>query len=64
MIASPSAANVRKPSLGTDCVAIAVPLAQTMRELRDLFAGLSSDQYSTRSGDLFANSTIGGLVRH
>lgn len=64
MIASPTAINAPTIAIGTDCVAIAGPLAQIMRELRGLLARLSSDQYSARAGDLFANSTIGGHVRH
>jgi hypothetical protein len=64
MIASPNASTTPTSETGTDCVAIAGPLAQIMRELRELLAGLSSEQYSARAGDLFANSTIGGHVRH
>lgn len=64
MIASPVTINAQTPATETDCVAIAAPLAQIMRELRVLLAALSSDQYSARAGDLFANSTIGGHVRH
>ncbi len=64
MIAPPSANTTPAPTGGTDCAAIAVPLADLLRELRELLGGLSSDQYSARAGDLFANSTIGGHVRH
>jgi uncharacterized damage-inducible protein DinB len=64
MIASPSAINVKTPAPGTDCFALAAPLAEIMRELRELLGNLSSEQYSARAGDLFANSTIGGHVRH
>lgn len=64
MIASPSAINVQTPAHGTDCGAIAAPLAQIMRELHALLAKLSADQHCPCAGDLFANSTLGGHVRH
>lgn len=64
MIASPTVVNASTNTIETDCFAVAAPLAQIMRELRELLAGLSPDQYAARAGDLFANSTIGGHVRH
>lgn len=64
MIASPTAINAPTNATGADCSAIAAPLAQIMLELRELVTGLSADQYSARASDLFANSTIGGHVRH
>ena len=64
MIASSSAINLQTPAQRTDCLALAAPLVQIMRELRELLGSISSDQYSARAGDLFANSTIGGHVRH
>lgn len=61
MIASTPAAAV---PVTADCRFIAAPLALILRELRALLVGISADQYSARAGDLFANSTIGGHIRH
>lgn len=64
MIASPTAIKARTNATRTDCAAFAGPLAQILRELRDLLGALSGEQYSARTGDLFANSSIGAHVRH
>ena len=46
-----------RPSVGA-------PLSRSLRELRTLLSGLTPAQYGARAGDLFADGTIGGHVRH
>jgi len=62
--ATASAAAPVSAASPQDCAAVGAPLIQTLRDLRVLLSSLSGPQYSQRAGELFANSTIGGHVRH
>jgi uncharacterized damage-inducible protein DinB len=59
-----SAPESRPPAPAQDCAPVAGPLIQTLRDLRSLLGELSGPQYSQRAGELFADSSIGGHVRH
>lgn len=44
--------------------ALAAPLVDVLREVGDLVAKLSPEQYTRRCGESFSNGTIGAHVRH
>lgn len=64
MISLVSTADTPMPPQGADCAAIAKPLVNILRELRAVLAGMTSEQYVSEGGELFAHATIGGHVRH
>lgn len=58
------AAATTIPAAPCTCAAIARPLADILAELRSLLPNVGEDRYCMRMGPLFANSTIGGHIRH
>ncbi len=59
------AANpILAPAPPASCEPIARSLMDTLRQIADVLHTVEDDQYTRRMGPLFANSTIGGHVRH
>jgi hypothetical protein len=46
------------------CTELSAALADILSQIAELLGRLTPEQYATAAGDIFANATIGGHVRH
>jgi uncharacterized damage-inducible protein DinB len=64
IVIAASSAATESPAPPSSCLAIAAPLARTLRDLRSLLSAITQTHYTARAGELFAHSSVGGHVRH
>lgn len=59
-----SAAPAQQRGATRTCGALARPLSAILEEVRALVLAMTTEQYTRPMGELFANATVGGHVRH
>lgn len=52
------------PHSADPCVELSLAIADILSQIAELLGRLTREQYATAAGEIFANATIGGHVRH